>query len=254
MRGAGAVRAVMVVAVIAALAVAVLASWRAPDIVAISGYTQTVTGPLGPADRDMLDKVKQAGLWEMPAGDDLAARARDPKIREIGKKISAEHHELDRIVENAAAQVGVTLTTQATVEQQDWVRQIAAADNPDTLAVNLLRQAHGKVLPLLAQVKVGTRNETVRMVATGGMEFVGRHIAYLESTGLVDYTALPEPPAPVAAVSPVRAAYYAAADRPTLAFAAAVVAVIVALLAGRFLRPRTRPTPTPPQTRHRRRQ
>ena len=52
------------------------------------------------------------------------------------------------------------------------------------------------VLPLLADVKVGTRNDAVRAFATEGALYVNRHISYLESTGLVDYTALPESPSP----------------------------------------------------------
>lgn len=235
-------RLVVVLAALLAVAAAVFASWRAPDALAVSGYTQTATGPLGAADRDLLDKVKQAGLWEMPAGDDLVARASDPKVREVGAKISKEHHELDHLVNDAAASLGHTLPERASVEQEAWVTQIADDPDPDVLAVNLLRQAHGKVLPLLASVKVGTRNDTVRKLATEGMVFVGRHIAYLESTGLVDYAALPESPTPTPAVSPVKASYYYAADRPTLAAAVAVLALLTTVLVARSLRRRPAPS------------
>jgi len=223
------VRLVVIAAVCAAVLVAVGAMWAIPDGAAVSGYTQTATGPVGPADRDLLVKVKQAGLWEMPAGSDLTDRAADQRVREIGGKISAEHHELDRIVDEAAAEVGVTLPTQATTEQQSWVARIAADPDPDRLGVNLLRQAHGKVLPVIVAVRVGTRNTTIRTFADQAATYVARHIGYLESTGLVDYAALPEAPAPLPNPSPVKSSYYAALDRPTLALAGLAIVVVVAV-------------------------
>ena len=45
---------------------------------------QTDHGPLGPADRDLLAKVRQAGLWEMPAGQDMQQRASAQRVREVG--------------------------------------------------------------------------------------------------------------------------------------------------------------------------
>ena len=59
-----------------------------------------------------------------------------------------------------------------------------------------LREAHGIVLPIIAQVRVGTRNDLVRAVRRRRHEYVTRHITYLESTGLVNYSALPEQQSP----------------------------------------------------------
>jgi len=247
-----AVRLTLALAVIAAVVVAAFTAWRTPDVAAISGYVQTVTGPCGPADGDLLVKVKQAGLWEMPVGADLAARAADPKVREIGRKINAEHMELDQLTDQAAAEVGVPLPTRATLEQEDWVRQVQAAPDPDALAVNLLRAAHGKILPIIAAVKVGTRNSTVRDFANTGYTYVSRHIGYLESTGLVDYTALPEPPAPVASLSPIKASYYYASNRPTLAFALLAIALLGLVLVARIFTRPDRRRPVPHHSRHRR--
>src|SRR5258706_5162806 len=195
MRGARFARWVVLVALVSSVLVAVLGSWRTPDLTAVSGYVQTSAGPLGPADRDALVRVKQAGLWEMPAGVEAAKRGHSPQLRAVARKIADEHHDLDRITDLAAAQVGVQLPAEATVEQPDWVAQIEAAGDQDVdrIAVNLLRQAHGKVLPLLAQVRAGTRNDVVRHFLDTSMTFVARHIGYLESTCLVDYSSLPAP-------------------------------------------------------------
>src|SRR5687768_16892171 len=43
------------------------------------GWTATKWGPLGPTDRDLLVKVRLAGLWEMPAGDQAQRRGVDPR-------------------------------------------------------------------------------------------------------------------------------------------------------------------------------
>lgn len=152
------------------------------------------TAPPVSADVDLLNKVKQAGLWEMPVGAELAERGQAAQVRIIGEKISAEHQELDAKTEAAAAVLGVTLPTEPNPDQQHWMTEVAQASNIDIdyIAVNRLRAAHGKVLPLLAQVKVGTRDPVIRAFATDAMIYVGRHISYLESTGLVDYNALPE--------------------------------------------------------------
>ena len=66
----------------------------------------------------------------------------------------------------------------------------------DRTSVQRLREAHGIVLPVLAEVRISTRNDLVREFAADGTLYVTRHIGYLESTGLVDYAALPEPQSP----------------------------------------------------------
>jgi predicted outer membrane protein len=205
-------------------------------------------GPLGPADRDLLFRVKQAGLWEMPVGMMANARATTPRLREVGGMIAAEHQELDGIVNAAAAQLDVVLPDRPTAEQQGWMDEINAVGGAafDERAVFLLRQAHGKVLPVLAQVRVGTRNSVIREFATQATTFVQRHIQYLESTGLVKFEQLPEPPVP--GQQPALASQPATRDWPTLTIAAAVGALLTALI---FLVRRTvagarqKPTKTP---------
>ena len=72
----------------------------------------------------------------------------------------------------------------------------ATGSDYDRIFVQRVREAHGIVLPILAQVRVSTRNSLMRDFATVGTQFVNRHIGYLESTGLVDYNALPAAPDP----------------------------------------------------------
>lgn len=240
MRTARPAKVVVVIAAIFGVAVAASMTWRAPSSVTGIGYEYTASGPIGPADKDMLSRVKQAGLWEMPVGEELAWKAKTPRLKEIGGFINEEHHELNQIVDESANQLDVKLPLEATVEQRAWIAELSAAPESmdyDRLAVQRLREAHGIVLPLLAQVYVSTRNDVVRDLASEGMEYVNRHISYLESTGLVNHAALPEPPQPKPLVSPVKASYYAVADRPTIVLAWVVVlgSLVSAFLLGRIL-------------------
>ncbi len=193
------VRWVVVAAVLGAFVTAVFQIWRADYAAAGSapeGWTATQSGPLGPADRDLLSKVRLAGLWEMPTGQQMQQRADSERVREVGRLIAKEHAELDGIVRDAASKLGVTLPDQPSQEQQGWMAEIAASSglDYDKVAINRLRAAHGKVLPIISQVRSGTRNDVVRKLAVTSAEFVNRHHTYLESSGLVDYSALPEPP------------------------------------------------------------
>lgn len=213
--------------------VAVLTVWHDPQIVAI-GYKDTQTGPLGPSDRDMLYKVKQAGLWEMPVGMELASKSTSPVLRVIGAKISVEHMQLNLMTERVAGQLNVELPEEPTPDQKAWMTELSAmeADTQyDRQAVFYLRRAHGVVLPFLAQVKVGTRNEQIREFAAEAMVYVSRHIKYLEDSGLVDYSQLPEPPTPSPYQQPNVASYWDSRDMRTLVVSGIVILVLGALLA-----------------------
>ncbi|NUT41832.1 MAG: DUF4142 domain-containing protein [Thermoactinospora sp.] len=165
---------------------------------AAAQFTDTSSGPLTAADVDLVVKVRQAGLWEMPAGDYTKTRAQSQRVKEVGEKIMQEHATLDQITRQVAKKLGVALPDEPNADQQRWLAQLAAETGPafDKDYVNLLRAAHGKVFSTLAGVRAGTRNAEVRKFAQEGINFVMRHMTYLESTGLVDHSQLPEAPAP----------------------------------------------------------
>ncbi|NUR89604.1 MAG: DUF4142 domain-containing protein [Nonomuraea sp.] len=150
--------------------------------------TTTAWGPVTPADRDLLIKVRQAGLWEMPAGDYAQTRAASPRVKQVGKMIMMEHSRLDAMTRQVAGRLGVELPSTPNADQQRWLTQLVVESGPvfDRDYVNLLRNAHGKVFSLLAAVRAGTRNSQVRAFAQEGMAFVQRHMSYLESTGLFE--------------------------------------------------------------------
>ena len=190
-------RRAVILAVLLAVTATVWQSWTS-GTPGIGGYVQTPFGPLGPADRDLLVKVRQAGLWEQPTGQQAQQQANSAQVKEVGAKISAEHADLDARTRKVADQLGVLLPSSPSPQQVAWMAEISSktGSDYDRTFVQRLREAHGIVLPVLAQVRAGTQNELVRAFAIEADQFVSRHMDYLESTGLVDHSALPHPDSP----------------------------------------------------------
>lgn len=159
------------------------------------------TEALTAADRDLLVKVRLAGAWEEPAGRMAAQKGANRRVREIGTLIANQHVELNKLVIRAASQVGVPLPSQPNAEQQGWLDEMTASSGTefDQVFVDRLRAAHGKVFPVIANVRSGTRNTVVRQLAQDANNFVLGHLTMLESTGLVNYSSLPAPAQPAAA-------------------------------------------------------
>ncbi|MFS8099560.1 DUF4142 domain-containing protein [Lentzea alba] len=169
---------------------------------------QTQWGPLGPADRDFMNRVKQAGLWEKPAGDKARAKRPDqPKMLEAAKHLIEGHTLLDNVVNRAGLLLGHTLPTEASDEQKGWLAEMDAAngDEFDAVFANRLRAAHGKVYAYAAQIRAGTKNELIRILSTQAMITVFDHIKVLEDTGRVDFAGL-ESPQPLAPPPPASGA------------------------------------------------
>lgn len=186
----------------AGLGLVVAALAAAPPAQAQDDNTvDTEWGPLTNADRDLLIKVKYAGLWEIPAGEMAVEKGSDPRVREVGAFIRDEHIELDAATEDIAAKLGVELPDEPWADNQVFLDRMEAADGGqfDLEFVQRLREAHGTIYSQIAYVRTGTQNDLVRDFADTGEEFVGRHMDYLESTGLVNWVHIPPPPGPAGA-------------------------------------------------------
>jgi len=209
-----------------------------------TGWTMTATGPLGPADRDLLVRVRQAGLWEGPAGQMAQDRAGSDRVKEVGQHLASDHAALDVQVRAVAAKLGVALPDAPTAEQQGWLNEMSGATGKafDQIFADRLRAAHGKVFGAVAAVRAGTRNDTVREFAQTADTVVMKHMTLLESTGLVDFDALPTA-APLAA-APVNGTARltgasAAGVNPALVWLVLGIAAVVGLVtAVRLVRPR----------------
>lgn len=149
-------------------------------------------GPVTELDKTFLVKVRQAGLWEMPAGDLAQTHASSDAVKRAGLHLLDGHSHLDQLVREDAKMLSVTLPDQASAEQQGWVRQLTAAQGLefDKLFVNLLRASHGKIFATIAEVRAGTQNDVIRRHATQANQTVLDHMNVLEDTGLVDTSTL----------------------------------------------------------------
>ena len=155
-------------------------------------------GALSEADRDFVVKVRLAGLWEIPAGEMAQDKSDDPRIKSIGRDIADQHVTLDKLTRDAAKKLDVDLPDEPNEDQQTWLAEMREADGEDfdKVYIDRLRAAHGKIFPAIATIRASTRNDTVRKLAQRANQFVMTHMTLLESSGIVDFAALPTAPPP----------------------------------------------------------
>jgi predicted outer membrane protein len=177
-------------------------------------------GPLSALDRDFITKVRLAGLWELPAGQQAEEKGTTQAVRTAGQHLVDGHMFLDRRVRDVAARLGLQLPNQPSDQQRQWLATLNAAQGVDFDRdfANILRLAHGRVFTVVAQVRATTQNSLVRALADDANTTVLDHITVLEATGYVDFGALardmaaastppitnsPAPPGPVSDPGPV---------------------------------------------------
>ncbi|PSK64251.1 hypothetical protein B0E53_03806 [Micromonospora sp. MH33] len=155
---------------------------------------------LNAADMTLLNGVRLAGLWEMPAGQMAAEKGQSKRVREVGAEIARQHGVLDQLVVEAANKLGATLPTTPTTQQQGWLTEMQNATGAqfDQIFVTRLRVAHGNIFPVIGAVRASTRDPIVRKLADQANTFVTNHMLMLESTGLVRWQQLPPPAMPPA--------------------------------------------------------
>ncbi|MGW4064946.1 DUF4142 domain-containing protein [Amycolatopsis sp. NPDC004747] len=159
-----------------------------------AGDNPAGAGPVTELDKTFLVKVRQAGLWEIPAGDLAQTNASSEQVKRAGLHLLDGHSHLDQLVREDAKMLGVPLPDKATAEQQDWVRQLTNARGAefDRLFANVLRASHGKIFATIAEVRAGTQNDVIRRHATQANQTVLDHMTVLEDTGLVDAKTIEE--------------------------------------------------------------
>jgi putative membrane protein len=169
-----------------------------------AGTVNTRWGPLTAADRDLIVRVRLAGLWELPAGQQAMERAPSEAIKEAADHLIVGHTDLDKRVRIVAAQLGVELPNQPNEQQQGWLDELTAAtgEEYEYKFANLLRAAHGKIFPAIGAVRNSTRNTLVRQLASDANLTVLDHITVLEKTGKVDFDAIADDAANASTASP----------------------------------------------------
>jgi len=170
--------------------------------VPVTSFDVRGVGQVGPADRDLMVQVRLAALWEIDAGNLAQRRAGDPRVRRIGQAVAAHHVVLDRLGREAARRLGISLPDQPNTDQLGWLAEMRGARSTaafDQIFVNRLRAAAGEIFPAVATVRDATRNDAVRLFAQQANQVLMTQMTLLESSGIVDFGALPPAPDPVAA-------------------------------------------------------
>ncbi|KAJ3277502.1 hypothetical protein HK104_003243 [Borealophlyctis nickersoniae] len=150
-------------------------------------------GPVDDNDRLFIAAVRRAGMWERPACEQAMKKSKCPQLLKIAKQIAADHQELDRITREVAGELNEVVPDTLTPQQTEWMMELAChkgADFDATYAMRL-RQAHGAVFSSIATVRANTKNSVMRKFAQSANFFVSRHMALLESTGLIRHELLP---------------------------------------------------------------
>lgn len=149
-------------------------------------------GPLSALDRDFVTKVRLAGLWELPAGQQAEQKGTTPAVRTAGRHLVEGHTFLDARVRDVAAKLDLALPNQPNDQQRQWLSTLDGAQGSDydRQFANILRLAHGRVFSVVAQVRAATQNSLVRALADDANTTVLDHIKILEATGYVDFDAL----------------------------------------------------------------
>jgi predicted outer membrane protein len=150
---------------------------------------------LSPLDGELLVKVRQAGLWEMPAGQLAQEHSANPKVQEVGRTMMTDHAQLDVETRRIAALYNFTTPDTPTDQQKSWLTEMATASgsNFDAVWAMRLRAAHGVIFPLIAQVRAVTTDPEIRKFANTANTIVLKHMTIVESTGMVDYGNLAVP-------------------------------------------------------------
>ncbi|WP_327343052.1 DUF4142 domain-containing protein [Streptomyces europaeiscabiei] len=157
-----------------------------------AGSVNTQWGPLTASDRDLIMRVRLAGLWELPAAEKAMARSKSPQVKEAADHLIVGHKDLDERVRAVASQLGMELPNVPNEQQLGFLQQMdnATDDQFDRVWANLLRSAHGKIFPAIGTIRNQTENTLVRQLASDTNQTVLDHITMLEKTGQVDFDAI----------------------------------------------------------------
>ncbi|MEU0331974.1 DUF4142 domain-containing protein [Streptomyces sp. NPDC006193] len=190
----------LVIAALAATAVALLVPLRSsvgrqdPASAGLSSAPTVTTpyGPLSARDRDFVTEVRLAGLWELSAGEPAQRKGTTAAVRTAGRHLVDGRTSLDAHVRTVATRLGVPLPNEPGAQQKQWLGTLHAARGQDfdRRFASILRLAHGRMFPLVAEVRAGTQNALVRDLADAADATVLDHIKVLEATGYVDFAAL----------------------------------------------------------------
>jgi putative membrane protein len=156
-------------------------------------------GPLGPADHDFLTKAHAAVAYAAAASELVKTNGGAAGVKTIGKQLAAQDKALDKSMRDIAVKLQIALPA-GPAAGLDELKSVKG-EQFDTVYVERVRAAEGGLLELAAAIRVHTRNTIVRDLAQRTATAMMTQIPLLESSGLIDFTALPAATVPATAAA-----------------------------------------------------
>ncbi|MER7110772.1 DUF4142 domain-containing protein [Streptomyces sp. NPDC000229] len=180
----------VVVALTATIAALVFPVWSCADRAGTTparleaGSVPTRWGPLSAADRDFVVRVRLTGLWALPAAQQATGRAPSRAVETAGRHLATDHTYLGVRVRDVAARLRVALPSRPTDEQRTWLDRLMEAHGPAYASVfaALLRQEHGTLFSVAAEIRATTRNTLVRALADDAVRLLLQDLNALETS------------------------------------------------------------------------
>ena len=144
-----------------------------------------------PEARTLIQRVRQASIAEIWAGERAQQQSSDSAVRWVGQNLLIDHVYLDQQAERAADELGIDLPREPTLQQQAAIRKMARETGEpfDRAFANTLYYGHDRVMELIREVQRQARRPgtpaTVRRFADMAARFVAKHMEWLAATGLV---------------------------------------------------------------------
>jgi putative membrane protein len=119
------------------------------------------------SDPDFARKAAEDGMLEVELGKLAALRAEHPKVREFGKKMSAEHQQANDALKAAANQSGITVPAQPGAEQQAMIDRLSKLSGAefDAAYMQEMVAGHEKVAESLRAQAANPDSEVGRWAA-----------------------------------------------------------------------------------------
>ncbi|WP_051570028.1 DUF4142 domain-containing protein [Cryptosporangium arvum] len=95
------------------------------------------SGPVAELDKLLLVKVRQADLWELPAGRFAPENGSKEQVKRAGKHLVEGHSRLDQMVREIAAAPNVPIPDEPMADQQSWLRHLETSKG-DSVADDVL--------------------------------------------------------------------------------------------------------------------
>src|SRR5687767_15968021 len=116
------------------------------------GLAAAAEGGVGPAERDLLVRIRLASLWQVPAGQLALKQASSSKVIDVGEKIAKDQGDVDELVRSVAGGLGIGLPNQPDAERREWLAELASArgEEFDRVLVDRLRTENSKLFPVIA--------------------------------------------------------------------------------------------------------